>query len=144
MSSRCPFLVLGLGLLAAYGGALAQVCDYSSIEATAPADRFIDNGDGTVTDEGTGLQWKRCSEGQTWTGATCTGPATQFFGLSDGWKQALQLANSAVYAGKSDWRVPNVKELASIIEQACHSPAVDIAVFPATPGGLATGPTVSG
>jgi len=58
------------------GGALAeQGCNYDSIPATAPASRFTDNGDGTVTDQATGLQWKRCSEGQDWSGGTCTGIA---------------------------------------------------------------------
>ncbi len=49
----------------------AQTCNHDSIPATAPASRFSDNGDGTATDTLTGLLWKRCSEGQTWDGATC-------------------------------------------------------------------------
>ena len=104
------------------GGALAaQTCKYDSIPATAPASRFTDNGDGTVTDKATGLQWKRCSEGQTWYGGTCTGNAT-----SHTWQQALQLADGASYAGKDDWRLPNIKELASIVERACYDPAIDL------------------
>ncbi len=128
MKRNLGLLILALGALAAHGGALAQVCYYDSIEATAPADRFIDNGDGTVTDEGTGLQWKRCSEGQSWNGTTCLGSVTRL-----SWQGALQLADAASFAGNSDWRLPNIKELASIFEQACHSPAIDLAVFPGTP-----------
>ncbi len=132
---------LMLGLCAFFAGECvqAQICDYTSIETSAPARRYIDNGDGTATDKRTGLQWKRCSEGQTWTGRTCTGLATVFNSFFDGWKQALQLASSTVYAGKSDWRVPNVKELASIIEQACYGPALDLAVFPDNSTGLPIG-----
>ena len=81
------------GLVAA-GVAAAQTCKYSSIPATAPASRFTDNGDGTVTDKATGLQWKRCSEGQAWSGGTCTGEAT-----NQVWPAALQLADVASYAG---------------------------------------------
>ncbi len=118
----------GLCLALVAGGALAQVCKYDSIRATAPASRFTDNGDGTVTDKATGLQWKRCSEGQGWDGATCTGTAT-----GHTWQAALQLAEAASYAGRSDWRLPNIKELASIVEQACYDPAVDLGVFPGAP-----------
>ena len=124
--------LIGLCLALAAGSALAaQTCKYDSISATAPASRFADNGDGTVTDKATGLQWKRCSEGQTWDGATCTGWATTHI-----WQQALQLAEGASYAGKGDWRLPNIKELGGIVEQACSDLAIDLAVFPGpgTPG----------
>lgn len=103
----------------------AQVCKYDSIAATAPAGRFIDNGDGTVTDKITNLQWKRCSEGRTWADGTCSGNASGYT-----WQQGLQLAEITDYAGHSDWRVPNVKELASILELACYAPAIDLNIFP--------------
>lgn len=106
----------------------AQACKYESIRATAPASRFTDNGDGTVTDQATGLQWKRCAEGQSWSGGTCTGTAS-----TPTWQQALQLADTASFAGHGDWRLPNIKELSSIVERACYAPAIDLAVFPATP-----------
>ena len=101
-----PLVGLCLALVAA-GASADQTCKYSSIPATAPASRFTDNGDGTVTDKVTALQWKRCSEGQTWSGGTCTGSATV-----GGWQWALQRADVASYAGRSDWRLPNIKELA--------------------------------
>jgi hypothetical protein len=106
-----------------------QACDYGG-RAADPANRFADHGDGTVTDRETGLMWKRCSEGQTWDGNTCTGIAS-----THTWPQALALAEHARYAGKDDWRVPDIKELMSIVEHACHSPAIDLSIFPGTPGG---------
>ncbi len=119
-----PLLALGAG------GALgAQVCKYDSIPATAPASRFTDNGDGTVTDQASGLQWKRCSEGQDWSGGTCTGSAGGYT-----WQQALQRADTASFAGKGDWRLPNINELTSIVEEACYAAAIDLGVFSATPG----------
>lgn len=115
-----------LTLLLPVGQALAaQVCTYTSIAATAPASRFADNRDGTVTDRASGLQWKRCSEGQTWSGGTCTGTAGGFT-----WQAALQRADAATDAGRSDWRLPNLQELLSIVEEACYAPAIDLAVFP--------------
>jgi hypothetical protein len=122
-----PLLGLCLALGAA-GAAAAQTCNYASIPATAPGSRFTDNGDGTVTDRATALQWQRCSQGQAWSSGTCTGTAT-----THTWQVALQLAEAASYAGRSDWRLPNIKELASIVEQACYNPAIDLAVFPGTP-----------
>jgi len=118
-----PFLALFAGNVLA-----AQVCKYDSIPATAPASRFTDNGDGTVTDQATGLQWKRCSEGQDWSGGTCTGNAAGY-----NWQQALQRADTASFAGRDDWRLPNVNELTSIVEEACYDPAIDLGVFPAIP-----------
>lgn len=115
-------------LLLVAGGALAQTCKYDSIGATAPASRFADNGDGTATDRATGLQWKRCSEGQTWSGGTCTENAAGY-----NWQAALQRAEAASFAGKDDWRLPNVNELTSIVEEACYDPSIDLSVFPATP-----------
>jgi len=130
MPLRFLSLACTLGLMLLAGGALAeQVCKYDSITATAPASRFTDNGDGTVTDKVNGLQWKRCSEGQTWDGGTCTGNVT-----SHNWQQALLLADGTTYAGNNDWRLPNIKELGSIVELACIDPAIDLAVFPGTPG----------
>ena len=105
-----------------------QNCLPDRIEPTAAASRFIDDGEGTVTDTGTALQWKRCAEGQVWDGRGCTGAAASFT-----WRQALELADSAIYAGVSDWRLPNIKELASIVEKACSSAAIDLSVFPDTP-----------
>jgi len=114
---RLWILLLGLCLVFFTGAAAAaQTCKYDSIPATAPASRFTDNGDGTVTDKTTGLQWQRCSQGQTWSGGTCAGTAT-----GHTWQAALQLADVATYAGRSDWRLPNIKELASIVEQACYT-----------------------
>lgn len=105
----------------------AQNCN-NAIVATTPTSRFVDNGNGTVTDIATGLTWKRCSEGQIWNGTTCTGSATTL-----AWQGALQAGNDAVFAGTSDWRLPNKNELASLVENQCNSPAINEAVFPATP-----------
>jgi hypothetical protein len=114
------------------GGTLAdQVCKYDSIPATASASRFTDHGDGTVTDQATRLQWKRCSEGQDWSGGTCSGTAAGYT-----WQQALQQADTPSFAGKDDWRLPDIAELTSIVEEACQVPAIDLGLFPATPGSV--------
>ena len=100
-------------------------CRYESLPATAPASRFTDNHDGTLTDEATGLRWKRCAEGQSWDGETCVGGAETLT-----WQQALQRGAEASFADRDDWRLPNVKELASLVERACDQPALDLDAFP--------------
>lgn len=106
---------------------VAQTCKFDSIVRSTPPGTFRDNGDGTVTDTRYGLIWKRCVEGQTWNGSTCTGTAASYT-----WGQALALADNATFVGRSDWRLPNLKELTSIVEEACYDPAIDLAVFPNT------------
>lgn len=101
--------------------------------------RFSDNGDGTVTDSRTGLMWKRCSEGMSWdnVGKACTGAAT-----SNGWQTSLTNAEAASFAGKTDWRLPNIKELGSVVDHTklydapgSSKAAIDTALF-AVPGGF--------
>lgn len=79
-----------------------------------------------VTDSKTGLIWRRCSEGQTWSGGTCTGTAATYTH-----EQALVQAQSQ--AGTAGWRLPNVKELSSIVNKALVNPAIDSTAFPVTP-----------
>ncbi len=99
-----------------------------SVAETTPTSAFTDNGDGTVTHNLTGLMWKRCAEGQTWNGSICTGNATTFT-----WANALMQAQNSTYAGYSDWRLPNIKELESIVESCGYDPAINKTEFPATP-----------
>lgn len=122
-------VVLLVGVLATMGIAQAQVCQPDRIPETTPDSQLRDNGDGTVTDNKTGLMWKQCSEGQS--GSDCAGSATNFM-----WPQALQQAqtvNSNGFAGYHDWRVPSMRELAALLELSCISPAINLSRFPATP-----------
>lgn len=61
--------------------------------------QFKDNGDGTITDEATGLTWMQADSGT---------------GMD--WPTALEYAENLKFAGHSDWRLPNAKELQSIID----------------------------
>lgn len=76
-----------------------------------------------VTDSVTGLVWARCSVGQTWSGSTCTGTTG-----AHSHEQALLLAQPS-----NGWRLPNVKELSSLADKGCRSPAIDSSAFPNTP-----------
>lgn len=104
----------------------AQSCR-TSIPASTPTSAFALNADGTATDVASGLVWKRCAEGQTWDGAHCNGAAGTY-----NWRQALVQASTSNYGGFTDWRVPNVRELRSIVEARCYNPTVNATVFPNT------------
>lgn len=86
---------------------------------------------GTVIDKSTKLMWKKCLEGYTLSGATCVdGGSTKIFT----WQAALQQpALVGNFAGKTGWRLPNVKELQSIVDESKSSPALDSAKFPNVP-----------
>ena len=62
---------------------------------------FVDNGNGTVTDHATGLMWQQADSGA---------------GMN--WEDALAYADNLALAGCRDWRLPNAKELQSIVDYA--------------------------
>lgn len=85
---------------------------------------FSYSADGSeVTDVKTGLIWRRCSEGQSWSGGTCTGTATTYTH-----EQALVQAKT-----QTGWRLPNVKELFSLVDKTRNGPAIHPVAFAATP-----------
>lgn len=77
---------------------------------------FKDNGDGTISDRATGLTWAKEDSGKPMN-----------------WEQALawvQKANTAKHLGHDDWRLPDVKELQSLVDYSrspdtSHSPTID-------------------
>ena len=105
----------------------AQTCLSSGLETTPETD-FSEVTSSTYLHYTTDLVWKRCAEGQTWDGTTCDGEAVKYT-----WQEALQLAQEASNEDLLGWRLPNVKELASIAERQCVRPAVNSTLFPETP-----------
>jgi hypothetical protein len=83
-------------------------------------------GEPMVADVSTRLQWQGCSAGQT--GAGCAGTAAML-----DWKSALARCEGLTWGGHDDWRLPNVKELRSIVDLTRTRPAVDTALFPNPP-----------
>jgi hypothetical protein len=89
--------------------------------------RYTNHNDGTVTDIKTGLMWKQCSEGLS--GDNCSaGTAT-----THTYKDAIEHAGRVTFAGHSDWRLPNIKELASLAAYDRYKPAINSTFFPNTP-----------
>ncbi|MCI5148766.1 MAG: DUF1566 domain-containing protein [Candidatus Electrothrix sp. MAN1_4] len=71
--------------------------------------QYIDHGDGTVTDTKTGLMWKRCSEGLS--GDTCEHGKVEKYR----WYDAMQRFKNVAYAGYTDWRLPTIDELKTLV-----------------------------
>jgi hypothetical protein len=105
----------------------AQSCK-ETVMATTPDDNFTVHDNGTARHNTTGLIWMRCSLGQQWDGGGCSGAPVTL-----NWQGALQAAKDFRFAGHDDWRLPNKNELEAIVEERCASPAINRAVFPATP-----------
>jgi hypothetical protein len=113
--------------------------DDGALRTGAPL-RFRDNGDGTVTDESTGLVWeKKTDDGglhdkdKAFTWDPGTGSIWE-------WLAAVNAEGGSGLAGKTDWRIPNKKELESIVDASTFNPALPAAFSSAcTPGcGAAT------
>lgn len=75
---------------------------------------FVDGGDGTVRDGASSLTWQQQDDGTQRT-----------------WEQAIAYCEGLTLGGASDWRLPNVKELASI-EDFARYPVADLTAFPGT------------
>lgn len=74
---------------------------------------FVDNNDGTISDLATGLMWQKADDG-----------------IGKDWETSLSYAENLELASHSDWRLPNAKELQSIVDytrslQTTNSPAIN-------------------
>lgn len=116
-----------------------QICE-DSINRSAPDGRFAIIRDGSlVIDRVTQLLWQRCPVGYTFTNS---GTIEQFHDdqcieeseveTTFTWQGALQ-ATDAIRQGGLLMRMPNIKELSSIVESSCGWPATNILAFPDTP-----------
>ena len=122
--NRVLFAIGAIAAIAAAGSEAQQFCNVA-IPESKPTASFIVGGDGTAVDQTTGLMWKRCAEGLSWDGAACTGTAAIY-----NWQAALQVgAAGTPFAGHDDWRLPNIKELQSLVEVRCFNPALNTAIF---------------
>ena len=84
----------------------------SIYSTTFSVDHFKDNGDGTITDNYTGLIWQKIQSTNTMT-----------------WEEALGYASTLSLAGKSDWRIPNVRELQSLNDEKLSKPSFNKTFF---------------
>lgn len=92
-------------------------------DKTADTNIFsVESDNSQVVDKARKLVWSRCLVGQTYNQATasCDGVATEF----DSWDKALNAPKP------EGWRVPNIKELATLVEETQALPAINTSIFP--------------
>jgi uncharacterized protein DUF1566 len=87
--------------------------DYPGQDGVSPtgcpmAGRFVDNGDGTITDKCLSLIWQKA-----------TAPDRM------NWQEALQYCHGLELGGHDDWRLPNIKELATLNDYTRYRPSTD-------------------
>ena len=74
---------------------------------------FTDNGNGTISDNFTGLTWQKDQSPNT---------------LS--WEEALAYSKTVSLGGRYDWRLPNIKELQSLNDPSLFKPSFNKTYFP--------------
>ncbi|MBK9604960.1 MAG: DUF1566 domain-containing protein [Betaproteobacteria bacterium] len=128
-------LILGALMLFPLTVLAAQICSPGN-NLTTPNSDFAGDAAAAVYHTRTGLTWKRCSEGQS--GSGCAVGAAEKLN----WTHALAaatVANVENIDGYDDWRLPNIKELQTIIETGCSFPAINESKFPGTATGTLGG-----
>jgi len=116
--SLCAILIAGAAVLYAAGsGKQLPVTGQTEVHTTnddgsyqtgndVPSTRFLDNGDGTVTDNMTGLMWVKSPDSTTRT-----------------WANALTYCEGLDSASHTDWRLPTVSELETLTNYSQNAPA---------------------
>ena len=111
----------------------AQLCSKDNTpETVSPSNYTINNGE--LTDSrlnNKNLTWRRCFYGQQWDNSTssCIGTPKKL-----NWQGALLAA-----AQSNIWRLPNTKELLSIVDLQCFAPPLHPVLFPDAPASLNSG-----
>jgi hypothetical protein len=100
--------------------------------------RFVDNGDGTVTDNQSKLQWEKKVDGQSFSFTGGVGDCLHCVGDIYTWRWAmgdwLSMVNGLTddsswqvgFAGFTDWRIPTIEELQTILDTSAVGCGVDI------------------
>jgi hypothetical protein len=106
------------GLILAWAEWPMPNCPGDVAEGAPNPESYSDNGDGTVTDNVTGLMWQQIVSTDTYT-----------------WADAVRLCPTLTLAGHDDWRLPSRIELVSIVDDSLTDATTDSATFPDTPAG---------
>ena len=106
----------------------ARKMEEEKINALIPGTAYLISTDGSeVTDQKTGLIWRRCVEGMVCSGGACSGEGREF-----NYEQALQRAKSEASRSGKAWRVPEAHELVGLVDKS-RSPMINPTAFPAQP-----------
>lgn len=109
---------------AGYTATFGEDHDYSSAASTPSFTVYSRTGSSVTVDNRTGLMW-------------VTSPNDAGMSGTYTWGNAITACESLIggagtYAGYSDWRLPNIKELVSIVDYGRQNPAINTTYFPNT------------
>jgi hypothetical protein len=79
---------------------------------------YVDNGDGTISDTRTGLMWEKLSDDDS------IHDKDHEYTFANALAVKIALLNQTAFAGYTDWRLPNVSELQSLVNYGTFAPAV--------------------
>jgi len=85
--------------------------------ATGWCGNFKDNGDGTVTDVDNRLTWQQAD-------------------VKKDWETAISYCEGINLVNHQDWRLPDIKELMTIVDMTTSNPTIDLIAFPGTKASL--------
>jgi len=85
-----------------------------STENSKTRNSYTDNGNGTVTDTSTGLMWQQDGSNHK------------------NWKDALAYCEDLGLGDYTDWRLPTIKEIKSLVDDSRYNPAINITFFSST------------
>ena len=122
---------LGLLLTTLSSFSLAQQCYDNPNLLTSSSKEFIVHNDGTATHLESRIMWKQCLGGLSSSASEeCSEGEVALLNWQEALQYVQQLNAGGGFAGYTDWRLPNVKELTSVIEYGCSKPAMNLQVFP--------------
>lgn len=92
---------------------LAMLTVMTAVASPAMSAHFTDIGDGTVADGDTSLVWQQRGDN-----------------IAKTWEEAINYCETLSLAEAQDWRLPNIKELSTLVDYTVFSPAINQTFFP--------------
>jgi len=94
------------------GNTITSTAYVRCVRGTYPTFSLTDNGDMTINQEKTGMIWQKADSV-----------------TNKNWEAALNYCEGLSLASKNDWRLPNIKELFSIVDNSTSAPAINSTYF---------------
>ncbi|MGV8835055.1 DUF1566 domain-containing protein [Cellvibrio sp. UBA7671] len=125
-------ICLGFTTLLITSSVLAdQICQRDGIPQHLSNSRFSYDEKNVVIDNRTGLMWTTCIDGLN--GERCESGTPTLFTWGEALLRTAEINENEGLANHKDWRLPNIRELTTLIDIQCLKPSIDMESFPNTP-----------